>query len=124
MKEYLDELKSEMCNELGELTEKKNRSSGDIELIGEIIDIILDIHRIKMFNENGYSRDGEWDADMRGAYGRGASYTNRGKHIVREHYSRKDAREDLISRMEEAMNDVTGNEREAYRRAMDILRSA
>lgn len=125
MKDYMDELKAEMCSELEELTEKKNRSPGDIELIGEIVDIILDIHRIKRYDEkDGYSRDGNWEADMRGTYGRGASYTNRGRHLVREHYSRKDAREELISQIDEAMKDATGRDRELYQRAADILRNS
>ena len=47
MLDKLNHLKDEMCNELMELTDKKNRSPGDIEMIGEIVDIILDIHRIE-----------------------------------------------------------------------------
>ena len=92
-------------------------------MIGEIVDIILDIHRIEDYCEGGeYSRTGEWEADMRGSfnrdagngYNRGNSYANRGRHYVRGHYSRTDGRERMISDIEEMMQDATGAERDAY----------
>lgn len=131
MLDKLNHLKDEMCEELMELTDKKNRSPGDVEMIGEIVDIILDIHRIEDYCEGGdYSRAGEWEADMRGNYGRtenynrGNSYANRGRHYVRGHYSRGDGRERMISDIEDMMQDATGAERDAYKRAADILRNA
>jgi hypothetical protein len=131
MLDKLNHLKDEMCEELVELTDKKNRSPGDVEMIGEIVDIILDIHRIEDYCEGGeYSRAGEWEADMRGNYGRtenynrGNSYANRGRHYVRGHYSRGDGREKMISDIEDMMQDATGAERDAYKRAADILRNA
>lgn len=131
MLDKLNHLKDEMCDDLMELTDKKNRSPGDVEMIGEILDIILDIHRIEDYCEGGeYSRAGEWEADMRGNYGRtenynrGNSYANRGRHYVRGHYSRGDGRERMISDIENMMQDATGTERDAYKRAADILRNA
>ena len=131
MLDKLNHLKDEMCDELMELTDKKNRSPGDVERIGEIVDIILDIHRIEDYCEGGeYSRAGEWEADMRGNYGRtenynrGNSYANRGRHYVRGHYSRTDGRERMISDIEDMMQEATGAERDAYKRAADILRNA
>lgn len=128
MLDKLNHLKDEMCDELMELTDKKNRSPGDVEMIGEIVDIILDIHRIEDYCEGGeYSRTGEWEADMRGqdgSYGRGNSYANRGRHYVRGHYSRTDGRERMISDIEDMMQDATGAERDAYKKAANILRNA
>lgn len=131
MLDKLNHLKDEMCEELMELTDKKNRSPGDVEMISEIVDIILDIHRIEDYCEDGdYSRAGEWEADMRGNYGRtenynrGNSYGNRGRHYVRGHYSRGDGLEKMISDIEDMMQDATGAERDAYKRAADILRNA
>lgn len=128
MLDKLNHLKDEMCEELMELTDKKNRSPGDVEMIGEIVDIILDIHRIEDYCEHGdYSHAGEWEADMRGNYGRtenynrGNSYANRGRHYVRGHYSRGDGRERMTSDIENMMQDATGAERDAYKRALDIL---
>lgn len=133
MLDKLNHLKDEMCDELMELTDKKNRSPGDIEMIGEIVDIILDVHRIEDYCEGGeYSRAGEWEADMRGTFGhdagngynRGNSYANRGRHYVRGHYSRTDGRERMISDIEDMMQNATGAERDALKRAADILRNA
>ena len=104
-----------------------------ISKIGEIVDIILDIHRIEDYCDGGeYSRTGEWEADMRGTFGhdagsgynRGNSYANRGRHYVRGHYSRTDGRERMISDIEDMMQEATGAERDAYKRAADILRNA
>ena len=68
MLDKLNHLKDEMCEELMELTDKKNRSPGDVEMIGEIVDIILDIHRIEDYCEGGeYSRAGEWETVTTGA---------------------------------------------------------
>lgn len=88
---------------------------------------------IEDYCEGGeYSRAGEWEADMRGSFGRdagngynrGSSYANRGRHYVRGHYSRTDGRERMISDIEDMMQDATGAERDAYKRAADILRNA
>ena len=122
-------------------TEVKSLRAGGVNLKdswvdiedGEIVDIILDIHRIEDYCEGGeYSRAGEWEADMRGTFGhdagngynRGNSYANRGRHYVRGHYSRTDGRERMISDIEDMMQEATGAERDAYKRAADILRNA
>lgn len=130
MLDKLNHVKDEMFDELMGLTDKKSRTPGDIEMIGEIVDIILDIHRIEDYCEDGdYSRTGEWEADMRGSYdrtenyNRGNSYANRGRHYVRGHYSRGDGRERMISDIENMMQDATGAERDAYKRALDILQN-
>lgn len=57
-------------------------------------------------------------------YNRGNSYGNRGRHYVRGHYSRGDGLEKMISDIEDMMQDATGAERDAYKRAADILRNA
>ena len=84
-----------------------------------------------MLEDGGYSRAGEWEADMRGTYGRGSSYARRGTHYVRGHYSRdgegdryserysRDGmREHIESMMRDAQDDRT---REALRRCLDDL---
>lgn len=40
---------------------------------------------------------------------------------MRGHYSRGDGRERMISDIENMMQDATGAERDAYKRALDIL---
>jgi len=87
----LDDLRETLCKELDELARKPEMGAGDLELAHKLTDTIKNIDKICMMEEDGeYSRAGEWEADMRGSYGRGNSYANRGKHYVRGHYSRDD----------------------------------
>lgn len=65
-----------------------------------------------------------FNRDAGNGYNRGNSYANRGRHYVRGHYSRTDGRERMISDIEDMMQDATGAERDAYKRAADILRNA
>lgn len=44
--------------------------------------------------------------------------------FLKKHYSRTDGRERMISDIEDMMQDATGAERDAYKRAADILRNA
>lgn len=105
-------------------------SAGDLDTAHKLTDTIKNIDKIQMLEDGDYSRTGEWEADMRGthgqdgSYGRGNSYANRGRHYVRGHYSRTDGRERMISDIEDMMQDATGAERDAYKRAADILRNA
>lgn len=77
--------------------------------------------------EGGYSEAGDWE----GAYNRGSSYSNRGKHYVhgattagRRHsdYSRHDARNAMLERAQDLMGSATTErEREAVRRLISEL---
>lgn len=87
----LYDLKDKLHDELEEIARKPEMGAGDLELVHKLTDTIKNIDKICMLEEEGgYSNDGEWAADMRGTYGRGSSYANRGKHYVRGHYSRDD----------------------------------
>ena len=100
-----------------------------LDTVHKLTDTIKNIDKIMMLEDGDYSRTGEWEADMRGSYGRtenysrGNSYANRGQHYVRGHYSRGDGRERMISDIKNMMQDATGTERDAYKRALDILSS-
>ena len=133
--EYMPELKEKLCMELDEIAKKPEMSAGDLEAAHKLTDTIKNIDKIEMLEEDdGYSRDGDWAADMRGSYGRGNSYANRGKHYVRGHYSREhrdsrgrysrdysQARDELMDRMGEMMSDADSKEREILKRAMREL---
>lgn len=127
---HLNALKDMLCEELEEITRKGELSAGDLDTAHKLTDTIKNIDKIQMLEDGDYSRTGEWEADMRGthvqdgSYGRGNSYANRGRHYVRGHYSRTDGRDRMISDIEDMMQDATGAERDAYKRAADILRNA
>jgi len=139
----LDDLRDTLCKELDELARKPEMGAGDLELAHKLTDTIKNIDKICMMEEDGgYSRAGEWEADMRGSYGRGNSYANRGKHYVRGHYSRDDdpnmerysgrraysrdgGRERMMNQLEQMMEDAgTEKERQAIKRCMDQLETA
>ena len=75
----MDKLKEILCKELEEIAQKKELSVGYVGVVYKITDTIKNILKIEMLEDgsysrdDGYSRDGEWEADMRGRYGRGNS---------------------------------------------------
>lgn len=129
MSKNLYDLREMLCEELDEYNRdaKNGLNERVLDTVHKLTDTIKNIDKIMMLEDGDYSRSGEWEADMRGSYGRtenynrGNSYANRGRHYVRGHYSRGDGRERMISDIENMMQDATGTERDAYKRALDIL---
>lgn len=119
----LYDLKDMLCAELDEIGKKGEMSAGDLETVHKLTDTIKNIDKITMLEENGYSRDGDWSANMRGNYGRGSSYARRGSHYVRGHYSMDDGRDSLISRMEDIMRGADSKDREVIQRCIDTMRN-
>lgn len=131
MSKNLYDLREMLCEELDEYNRdaKNGLNERTLDTVHKLTDTIKNIDKIMMLEDGDYSRTGEWEADMRGNYGRtenynrGNSYANRGRHYVRGHYSRGDGRERMISDIETMMQEATGTERDAYKRALDILRT-
>ena len=129
MSKNLYDLREMLCEELDEYNRdaKNGLNERTLDTVHKLTDTIKNIDKIMMLEDGDYSRTGEFEADMRGSYGRtenysrGNSYANRGRHYVRGHYSRGDGRERMISDIENMMQDATGAERDAYKRALDIL---
>lgn len=129
MSKNLYDLREMLCEELEEYNRdaKNGLNERALDTVHKLTDTIKNIDKIMMLEGGEYSRTGEWESDMRGNYGRtenynlGNSYANRGRHYVRGHYSRGDGRERMISDIENMMQDATGAERDAYKRALDIL---
>ena len=133
--EYMHELKDKLCDELDEIARKPEMGAGDLELVHKLTDTIKNIDKIcALEEEGGYSETG----DLEGAYNRGSSYANRGKHYVRGHYSRDgysmegrgnrggysshDAKEAMMEQMEMLMEQAgSEREREAIRRCISQL---
>lgn len=131
MSKNLYDLREMLCEELDEYNRdaKNGLNERTLDTVHKLTDTIKNIDKIMMLEDGDYSRSGELEYDMRGNYGRtenynrGNSYANRGRHYVRGHYSRGDGRERMISDIENMMQDATGTERDAYKRALDILRT-
>lgn len=133
-------LKEMLCKSMNEIGKKKEMSAGDLETVHKLTDTIKNIDKIVMLEESGYSQAGDWDASIRGTYGRENSYAARGMHYVRGHYSRDEmggyngnsrrySRDDGVYRMREDLEELMRNsrtekERETLRRCMDLLENA
>lgn len=146
MDDKLNDLKKKLWSELYELSEKREMGAGDLELAHKLTDTIKNINKICMLEDDGYSNADEWEADMRGNYGRGSSYANRGKHYVRGHYSRDergmdddgysgrrdsrgrysrdDGRSKMMEHLEKAMDAATDEDRETIKRFMHKIENA
>lgn len=135
--EYMHELKEKLCDELEEIARKGELGAGDLEIIHKLTDTIKNLDKIEMLEDgDGYSQAGNWEADMRGTYGRGSSYRGRkrdsmgrysreGRMIPGRMYSRADAKEDMMDQMEDLMSQAgSEREREAIRRCMKQLENA
>lgn len=124
----LYDLKEMLSAELEEIARKPEMGAGDLELVHKLTDTIKNIDKIcALEEEGGYSEAGDWE----GAYNHGSSYSNRGKHYVRGHYSRDgrmgdysrhDARSAMMDRAQDLMGSATTErEREAVRRLISEL---
>ena len=134
-----DTLRNTLCNELEEFASKGELNTGDLDVIHKLTDTIKNTYKIEMYEDGGYSRGGEWEADMRGAYGRGNSYANRGQHYVRGHYSRdgeggvhsqrgysrEGSREEMLDKLQMMYENARNEkEREALRRCLEQMNQA
>src|SRR5699024_8280923 len=133
--EYMYELKDKLCKELDEIARKPEMGAGDLEIIHKLTDTIKNLDKIEMLEDDGYSKAGDWEADMRGTYGRGSSYRGRKRDSMgrysregrggRGGYSRHDAKEAMMEQMEMLMDQAgSEREREAIRRCMGQLEIA
>ena len=121
------ELREKLCEEMEQIARKENLGMSDLDTLHKLASTIKNLDKIMMreegrYSREGYSRDGEWQADMRGTYGRGNSYARRGSHYVRGHYSRGSAemRDKLEELMQCAEDDAS---RDAIRRCMESIGS-
>lgn len=72
----MEQLKDKFCRELDSMAEKRELSSTDLDRAYKLTDVIKNIYKIDMFEEGGYSGDGEWMANGTYSrdYDRGSSY--------------------------------------------------
>lgn len=115
-----DTLRELLCEELEQYESKRDLSRSDLETVHKLTDTYKNLLKIESLEEDdGYSRMGEWEADMRGRYGRGDSY--RARHYVRGHYSREDGRERMLEKIDRLMQDAPDRDRDILRRCKEQL---
>ena len=118
------ELRDMLCKELDELARKGELGAGDLEIAHKLTATIKNIDKIEMMEDGGYSRDSEWEADMRGTYGRGSSYRGRRRDAMGR-YTRADAREHMRAQLDDMMRDADDDKtRDAIRRCTEQIERA
>lgn len=116
------ELREMLCKELDEIARKKELSAGDLETVHKLTDTIKNLDKIEALG-GGYSQARNWDWLV--SYDQGNSYGNRGKHYVRGHYSRADAKDYMMGQLDDLMRSAsTDRERDVIRRCMEQLELA
>ena len=131
-KKAMYDLRDMLCKELDEISRKGELGAGDLDIVHKLASTIKNLDKIEMMEDDGYSRDedysrrysrgGDWQADMRGTYGRGSSYARRGTHYVRGHYSRADSMEALREQINDMMRETDDDRvKEALRRAASLM---
>lgn len=118
-----------LCDELSEYAGKQEMGTGELDVIHKLTASIKNIDKIAMFESGGYSRDdgysrgGDWDANIRGTYGRGSSYRRKrdsmGRYSRDDVYSRDGHAKDVIERMMQDTDDP--NVKEALRQCMHVV---
>lgn len=129
---YFEKLKNTLCYEVEQYADKKSLSASDLEMIHKLTDTIKNLDKIEMLEgDNGYSEHYPDYED------KGNSYARKGTHYVRAHYSRddgderfdkrysrNDAKDHIMSKLGEMMEDADPNEREALKKAMREIERA
>ena len=134
--EYMHELKDKLCDELEEIARKGELGAGDLEIIHKLTDTIKNLDKIEMMEDGGYSQAGDWEIEGR-AYNRGNSYARRKRDSMGRYsrdgrmmhggyrdgrmYSRAEAKDEIMEKIEDMMDDADPKEKEILRRAMDQL---
>lgn len=132
--ESMYDLKEKLCRELDEIARKPEMSAGDLETVHKLTDTIKNIDKIAMLEDgDGYSQAGDWEMEGRGSYERGSSYRGRKRDSMGRYsrdgrygpttrmYSRAEAKDDMMAKLEEMMDHASEQERTILRQAMDKL---
>ena len=121
------DLRDMLCKELDVITRKGELGAGDLDIAYKLVSTVKNIDKIEMMEDDGgysrrYSRDGNWEADMRGNYGRDSSYARRGTHYVRGHYSRDSGKDNMKRQLQEMLDEADDDTlRRAIQRCMDAV---
>lgn len=132
--EYMDKLRDKLCDELDDIARKPEMSAGDLETVHKLTDTIKNLDKIAMLEDgDGYSQAGDWEMEGRGSYNRGSSYRGRKRDSMGRYsrdgrygptarmYSRAEAKDDIMAKLEDMMGSASDQERTILRQAMDKL---
>lgn len=128
----MKKLEDMLCKEIDKIeAEIANRGGMTESLLNglqKITDTIKNLYKIEMLADGEYSgrrysgNDRMWTAQ--GSYGDDSYGDSYGRHWVRGHYSRDDAKNSMIERLEAMMNSATSErDRETIRNTINTLKS-
>ena len=144
---HIEKLKEALCEELDKFAKSGDVTVSSLEKIHKLTDTIKNIDKIMMLEEDdgGYSEAGNWIGEGRmygSSYARGRRYAKRdsmgrysrdGGYSEEDYserrmgrgYSRDDARDRMISKLDEMMEDAADpKEREALKECMRAIERA
>lgn len=144
--EYIEKIKKMLCKELDEYAMKGKISGSDLDMIWKLTDTVKNLDKIEMLEDgdsyDGYSEMREYPyiggssyARGRGRYAKrdsmgryssnmGSSYDDYSEARTDRRYSRDDAKDHLMSKIGEAMENADPNEREILKDCMRKLERA
>ena len=110
MKSY-EKIKEMLCEELESIAKKGELTAGSLDTVDKLTHAIKSLETIMAMNEyseDGYSNRGSYDGNMNSnSYAR--RYTREGGNVRRDsmgRYSRDEANDEIINRLNEVMNDA------------------
>ena len=147
--EYIEKIKKMLCKELDEYAMKQKLTGGDLDMIWKLTDTVKNLDKIEMLEDEGgyseargrgrsYMHGSSYDDDMmyseRQGRGRNARRDSRGRYSsdmgddyserMDRRYSRDDAKDHLMNKIGEAMENADPNEREILKDAMRKIERA
>lgn len=121
---HLEDLKEAACKELERFAKSGEITASNLDKIHKLTDIVKNIDKIDALEESGYSAD--WIAG--GKMNDGTSSYARRAYPHRDsmgRYSRESSAKDtMLKRLGEMMEDADPNEREALKKAMREIEMA
>lgn len=128
---YLEELREATCKELERFAKNGEITANNLDKIHKLTDIIKNIDKIEMLEDDGYSEDWMGEGRMYGtSYARGRRGNVKRDSMGRysrgadTDYPRGDAKEHMLDKLGEMMENADPNEREALKRAMREIERA
>ena len=149
--EYIEKIKKMLCKELDEYAMKQKLTGGDLDMIWKLTDTVKNLDKISMLEDDGdyseargrgrsYMHGSSYDDDMmyseRRGRGRNARRDSMGRYSseggydaysetrMDRRYSMDDAKDHLMSKIGEAMEGASPNEREILKDAMRKIERA
>lgn len=145
--EYIEKIKKMLCRELEEYGEKNRLSASDLEVVWKLTDTVKNLNKIGLLEESmedeysqrrdGYSRAMSYDDDMsyadrrgrgsnarRDSMGRYSSEDDYSENSYARRYSREGAKDHIMHKLGEMMEDADPNEREILKQTMRKIEKA